>query len=140
MISNPFQSVRKISRRIFCWSNKSQRRPIFCFEWEMWSSIRRPTRIYIWRNRNWWSCLSLDGWTCLQITRNGFRLVKVHIFWEGHKILQNLHPTFDWHYIEQKILQNFVAFSEYMNLTSPNVQYQIKRNSFDVWPVLVTVG
>ena len=24
---------------------------------------------------------------------------KVHIFWEGHKILQNLHLTFDWHYI-----------------------------------------
>ena len=27
---------------------------------------------------------------------------KVHIFWEGHKILQNLHLTFDWHYIGQK--------------------------------------
>ena len=33
---------------------------------------------------------------------------KVHIFWEGHKILQNLHLTFDWHYI------GFVVFSEYM--------------------------
>ena len=29
-------------------------------------------------------------------------LVKVHIFLEGHKILQNLHQTFDWHYIRQK--------------------------------------
>ena len=28
--------------------------------------------------------------------------VKVHIFWEGHKILWNLHLTFDWHYIGQK--------------------------------------
>ena len=27
---------------------------------------------------------------------------KVHIFWEGHKILQNLHLTFDWHYIRQR--------------------------------------
>ena len=27
---------------------------------------------------------------------------KVHIFWEGHKILQNLHLTFDWHYKGQK--------------------------------------
>ena len=27
---------------------------------------------------------------------------KVHIFWEGHKILRNLHLTFDWHYIGQK--------------------------------------
>ena len=27
---------------------------------------------------------------------------KVHIFWEGHKLLRNLHLTFDWHYIGQK--------------------------------------
>ena len=27
---------------------------------------------------------------------------RVHIFWEGHKILRNLHLTFDWHYIRQK--------------------------------------
>ena len=27
---------------------------------------------------------------------------KVHIFWESHKILQNLHLTFDWHYIGHK--------------------------------------
>ena len=27
---------------------------------------------------------------------------KYHIFWEGHKILRNLHLTFDWHYIGQK--------------------------------------
>ena len=27
---------------------------------------------------------------------------KVHIFWEGHKILRNLHLTFDLHYIGQK--------------------------------------
>ena len=29
-------------------------------------------------------------------------LVKVHIFWEGYKILRNLHLTFDWNYIGQK--------------------------------------
>ena len=28
--------------------------------------------------------------------------IKVHVFWEGHKILRNLHITFDWHYIGQK--------------------------------------
>ena len=27
------------------------------------------------------------------------RAHKVHIFWEGHKILRNLYLTFDWHYI-----------------------------------------
>ena len=28
-------------------------------------------------------------------------LIKVIIFWEGQKVFQNLHPTFDWHYIGQ---------------------------------------
>ena len=26
---------------------------------------------------------------------------KVHLFWEGHKVLRNLHLTFDWHYVGQ---------------------------------------
>ena len=46
------------------------------------------------------------------------QFIKVHIFWEDHKILRNLHQLFDWQYIGQimvEILQNFVAFSEYMN-------------------------
>ena len=34
------------------------------------------------------------------------------IFWEGHKILQNLHLTFVYS-TKVKISQNFVAFSEY---------------------------
>ena len=44
---------------------------------------------------------------------------KVHIFWEGHKILRTLHLTFDYSTCSQKvkISQNFVAFSEYMNFT-----------------------
>ena len=43
---------------------------------------------------------------------------KVHIFWEGHKILRNLHLTFVLVVpvkSKVKISQNFVAFSEYMN-------------------------
>ena len=43
---------------------------------------------------------------------------KVHIFWEGHKILQNLPLTFDCMYCSKRnILKNFVVFSEYMNFT-----------------------
>ena len=38
---------------------------------------------------------------------------KVHLFWEGHKILRNLHLTVDKSKVE--IPQNFVAFSEYTN-------------------------
>ena len=46
------------------------------------------------------------------------RLGKVHIFWEGHKILRNLPLTFNYSTYSQKkvnISQNFIAFSEYMN-------------------------
>ena len=51
---------------------------------------------------------------------------KVHIFWEGHKILRNLPLTFDYSTYSQskgKISQNFVAFSEYMNF---NMRYLVK--------------
>ena len=34
---------------------------------------------------------------------------KVHIFWEGHKILRNLQP-FDWHYIGQIYGGDFTKF------------------------------
>ena len=45
-------------------------------------------------------------------------LGKIHIFWEGHTSLQNLHHRCDRYYIRQiivKISQNVLAFSEYMN-------------------------
>ena len=32
---------------------------------------------------------------------------KVHIFWEGHKIFRNLHLTFYWHCIGQKLVGDF---------------------------------
>ena len=53
---------------------------------------------------------------------------KVHIFWKGHKILRNLHLIFDLcreSKSKVKILQNFVAFSEYMNFTYNNFIAQI---------------
>ena len=39
-----------------------------------------------------------------------FPLVKVHIFWEGYKILRNLHQLFDWQYIGQIIGGDFAKF------------------------------
>ena len=35
---------------------------------------------------------------------------RVHIFWEGHKVLQNLHQLFDWQYIRQRIGGDFAKF------------------------------
>ena len=43
---------------------------------------------------------------------------KVYIFWEGNKILRDLHCRFDRYYMEKstvEISQKFEAFSEYMN-------------------------
>ena len=63
------------------------------------------------------------------VTSNLF-FVKVHIFWEGHKFLRNLHRRFVLYSASQiysalmhavEISQNFVAFSEYMNLTQMRV-------------------
>ena len=48
-------------------------------------------------------------------------LDKVHIFWEGHKILRNLQISFVLCSASQsklEISQNFVAFLEYINLSS----------------------
>ena len=53
---------------------------------------------------------------------------KVHIFWEGHQILRNLHCRFDWHFMDKstvEISQNFVAFSEYMNFNMGKLQQVI---------------
>ena len=60
--------------------------------------------------------LSLDLWHenvcfCIEFNCVDKKLAfKVHIFWEGHKILQNLHLTFDWHYIGQKEGEDFAKF------------------------------
>ena len=35
---------------------------------------------------------------------------KVHIFWEGHKILRNFHLTFDCMYCSQKLGEDFAKF------------------------------
>ena len=44
----------------------------------------------------WVKCYRIHGQLCYYDI-----LGKVHIVWEGHEILQNLHPTFDWNYIRQ---------------------------------------
>ena len=35
---------------------------------------------------------------------------KVRIFWEGYKIVRNLHISFDWHNIGQKQGEDFAKF------------------------------
>ena len=51
------------------------------------------------------------------------RVGKLHIFWEAHKMFQNLHQLHICPIYCQsnmvRILQNFVNYSEYMNFTGP---------------------
>ena len=44
----------------------------------------------------------------LSLVSNDFD--KVHIFWEGHKILRNLHQSFYWQYVGQIIGGDFAKF------------------------------
>ena len=59
---------------------------------------------------------------------------KVHIFWEGQNILRNLYQFFVLFTASQIIggnLQNFVAFSEYMNFKMVIFNLSmIKENQF----------
>ena len=63
--------------------------------------------------------------------------VKVHKFWKGNKILRNLHLTLTVCTAVKskvKILQNFVAFSEYMNFTMQIFSRNSLKWIFKVWP------
>ena len=42
--------------------------------------------------------------------------VKVHIFWEGHKILQNLHLNFDYSTYSQKLGEDFAKFCDLLRI------------------------
>ena len=48
--------------------------------------------------------------TKVLVTMCMYYVVKVHIFWEGHKILRNLHQLFDWQNIGQIIGGDFAKF------------------------------
>ena len=48
------------------------------------------------------------GFECKIISINNLlKYVKVHIFWEGHKILRNLPLTFDYSIYSQKLGEDF---------------------------------
>ena len=68
------------------------------------------------------------------------RSVKVHIFWEGHNILRNLHQLFDWQYIGQIIGGDFANFcgllriyelyKKYQNMAFSNWLYYVSNRRF----------
>ena len=50
--------------------------------------------------------------------------VKVHILWEGHKILRNFHRIFDWHYIGSDINQRELLIHTNMPRIWSNVTHR----------------
>ena len=42
--------------------------------------------------------------------------IKVYIFWEGHKILRNIHQLFKWPYIGQIIGGDFANFCGFLRI------------------------
>ena len=57
---------------------------------------------------------------------------KVHIFREGHKILQNLHQLFDWQYIGQIIGGDFANLHGLLRI------YELKLLiAFHTWHTLI---
>ena len=59
-----------------------------------------------------------------------FHIVKVHIFWEGHKILRNLHLTFDWQYIGQIIGGDFAKFCGLLRIYELYYKFPASKNWF----------
>ena len=55
---------------------------------------------------------------------------KVHIFWESHKVLRNLHFTF----VLCSDSQNFAAYSEYINCTIATIDFG--RSVNPIYPIL----
>ena len=71
-----FQRWWVLKRKIFGQKSTYSKKIIVFILWVQWITVRHSTKI---------SRLTLK--------------VKVHIPWEGHIILRNLHLTFDWHYL-----------------------------------------
>ena len=55
---------------------------------------------------------------------------KGHIFWEGHKILRNLHQLFDCQYIGQIIGGDFLKFCGLLRVYE---LYSTKKTKFPNW-------
>ena len=58
--------------------------------------------------------------------------LKVHIFWEGHKILLNLHQLFDWQYIGQ-ITNNWWRFRKILWPSQNIWTLQNKQKTNTTW-------
>ena len=92
-----------VSQRFFCfvfYNLKKIRDSLASSIFELWQQQKTSACIwYLFFNQKIIYSENCHFWSVCK------RLVKIHIFWEGQKILWTLHLTFDWHYIGQKYSQ-----------------------------------
>ena len=67
----------------------------------IWQLVKHKVLIKNLKSHNKAGLTNIHQHKVFKLNRNMWDF-KVHVFWEGHIILRNLHLTFDWHYIEQK--------------------------------------
>ena len=97
----------------FCLSSKIIRnfRLEYSTDWSRWRAISKSQYSLVSfvasRFSTW---LEVFNWTSKRCFVGIWWSGKVHIFWEGHKSLRNLHRRFDWHYIGQIYDGDFTKF------------------------------
>ena len=89
----------KSKKKIFWGGHKNLDHLPFLIWQKSYSSVSN----YIWKMGRFFMVFFTDfTWICNTV-HCMYILCRVHIFWEGHKILRNLHQFFDWQYIGQRI-------------------------------------
>ena len=97
-----------------------------CLIWQSLSPLR-------WYEPKYTQFLNHSQWSKKPPRSRYFFTIKSHIFWEGHKILRNLHLTFDCMYCSQKLGEDFAKFCGLLRI------YELYTRVFS-WLLFVTIA
>ena len=95
-------------------------------------SIMKSTLVTTWFEEEKKLCTKMNKLVSTQKIYT-YSTFKVHIFWEGHKSLRNLHLLLSVCTVDKSkvdILQNFVAFSEWTNFNICAIKKYLHENKF----------
>ena len=111
----------------------------FVLPGENWLSWERQGRAMFGRRSTHWGCWTKRALKSTISPLHDLFGTKAHVFWEGHKILQNLHPNFDWHYIGQKWGEDFAIFCGLLRIYELYVAAEISLR-FQIWGVMILIN
>ena len=79
---------------------------------------------YSWTFKNW--IIFLFMYICstviISLVNTQLFKIKLHIFWEGHIMLRNLHLTFDCMYCGQKLGEDFAKLCGLLRIYEPYIK------------------